>query len=125
MHATDETVARKRDSYKATPLATVENSDLLEQYKSVIQSVRNEWLRVPTKSGRPKKGPRWYAITRCTNEDELGLTSSSYPKTKRWVCKTCLSLCVPVWSDGPLPDLEDIEQEWADVMADKEIRSFR
>ena len=114
---TPREVTEENHPYKVTPSVTPPDSDLLKQYESIIQMLRNEWLRVPTKSGRPKKGPRYYAVTSCMYEEELGLTSSADGKGKKWACKTCFSLCVPVWSDGPTPDREEIEQEWADWIA--------
>lgn len=110
---TPQAVTEERDSYKVTPLVT----PLLDAYKSVINYTRNLYLRIPTKSGRPSKGPRFLCVTQCTYENEYGLTSSAETKGRRWACQTCFSLCVPVWSDGPIPDIEDIEQEWADWAA--------
>ncbi len=102
----------------------IENQPLLDAYKSVIQYTRNQYLRVPTKSGRPSKGPRYLCVTKCTEENELGITGSHITKAKRWVCKTCLGLCVPVWSDGPTPDREEMEQDYADYMANRKMRRF-
>jgi hypothetical protein len=53
----------------------------------------------------------------CEYENEPGLTSSKQTAGRRWACNTCYSLCVPVWSDGPVPEREEIEQEWADWAA--------
>jgi len=119
---TGQAVTGEKESLKVTPDVTPH----LEAYKSLINFARSQYLRVPTKSGKPSKGPRWMCVMRCTNEGELGVTMSNQTKGKRWACKTCLALCEPVWSDGPLPDLEDIEQEWAEYMAkgNREVRSF-
>lgn len=104
------------------------NPPHFDAYKGVIQYTRAMWLRVATPSGRPKKGPRFYAITKCTNEegDQLGITSSGATKGQRWACKTCRAFAEPIWADGPLPDIEDIREEWADWMAKgrREIQSF-
>jgi hypothetical protein len=90
--------------------------------------LRNEWLRCPTPSGRPKKGPRFYAIAVCSVERgfQPGIVGSNNVKGKRWACKTCLGFMEPIWADGPLPDIEDIREEWADWMAKdgREIRTF-
>ncbi len=122
---TDQSVTRKVNSYKATANVTLDSEPLFDAYKSVINYTREMYLRVPTKSGKPKRGPRYLCVTRCTEEGELGLTGSHIIKAKRWVCKTCLSLCVPVWSDGPLPDEDEMQNDYADYMAKREIRRFR
>ncbi len=122
--ATVAPVAGESESLKATADATVEKTTLLDAYKSVIEMTRNLALYVPTKSGRPSKGPRYLCVTKCTEEDELGITGSHITKAKRWVCKTCLGLCVPVWSDGPLPDMEEIETDYAEYMKKREVRRF-
>ncbi len=99
-----------------------------DAYKRIVRNLRTEWLRVPTLSGKPKKGPRFYAITRCTEEpgDQLGIVSSGNPKGKRWACKTCAGFVEPVWSDGPLPDIEDIREEYHDWVAAKpDLRKIR
>lgn len=97
-------------------------------YKRTIIMLRKDWLRVPTPSGRPKKGPRFYAIAQCEAEtgNQLGLVSSGDTKGKRWACLTCFGFMVPVWTDGPLPDIEDIREEWANWMAkgNRQIRKF-
>lgn len=100
-----------------------------DAYKAFIKYLRSEWLRIPTASGNPSPGPHWFAIGRCTEEagDQLGLIGSNGVVGKRWACKTCYGFMEPVWSDGrPLPDIEDIREEWANWMTkdDHTVRRF-
>ena len=100
-----------------------------DAYRGVITRLRTDWLRVPTPSGNPSPGPHWYAIGRCTEEDgdQLGIIGSNDVVGKRWACKTCLGFMEPLWSDGrPLPDVEDIREEYADwmVKGEREVRRF-
>ena len=101
------------------------NPPLLDQYQSSVQFIRELWLLVPTPSGRAKRGPRFIAIGNCEDEDgeQYGLLSSGDTKGKRWACKTCYGFLDPVWSDGPLPDIEDIREEWADWCAKQNTNS--
>jgi len=87
-----------------------------DAYKSVVTNLRKERLGILGLNGRPKKGPRFYAITKCTEEEgeQLGITSSSATKGERWACKTCFAFAEPIWADGPLPDIEELRDEWAD-----------
>lgn len=100
---------------------------LLDQYKSSVQLIRTLYLNVPTRSGRPSRGPRYIAITRCTRERDgpLGLTTSKMTKGQRWACNTCMGLVLPVWADGPLPDEEDIKDEYHEWMAKGRKRNVR
>ncbi len=95
----------------------MQQPSLVDAYISIAQSIRTEHQRVPTAAGNPSKGPRFIAVTMCEYENEPGLTSSKQTAGRRWACNTCYSLCVPVWSDGPVPEREEIEQEWADWAA--------
>ena len=112
--ATPLGVARKSDSYKATPPL---QHPLLDAYISVAQYSRTLWLRVPTATGRPSKGPRFYAVTLCEYEEEYGVTSTKVAVGRRWACNTCYSFAPSVWADGPVPEREEQEQEWADWAA--------
>ena len=111
-----------------TPLS-VEDDALLSQYLEAVKLIRHLYLCVPTKSGRPSRGPRYIAVTVCTNEEgrQLGITSSKHPKGARWACSTCLGYANPIWADGPLPDEEDRREEWADWMAKgkRNVRTFQ
>jgi len=91
------------------------SNPIFEAYIRLIKYTRALILRVPTKSGRPKRGPRFMAIGLCEDEggDAYGIVSSADTVGKRWACKTCFGFLDPQWSDGPLPDIEDIRQEWA------------
>ena len=110
-------VSEEKDSYKGHTFSHTSDLSLLDAYKSVISTLRNEWLRVPTASGRPSKGPRFIAVTLCEHENEYGLTSSKVGAGRRWACNTCFSFAPCAWSDGPVPDKEEQEQEWADWAA--------
>lgn len=107
---------KPQDVYRVT---VSQSHSLLDQYKSSVQSIRREYLRVPTKSGRPSRGPRFIAIGRCTSErgDQYGIVASNHTKGQRWACKTCLGFMEPMWADGPLPDIEDIRDEYHTWMA--------
>lgn len=110
-------VSEEKDSYRGHTFLTRSKSPLVDAYISIAQSIRNEYQRVPTPAGNPSKGPKFISVTMCEYENEPGLTSSKQTKGRRWACNTCFSLCVPVWSDGPVPEREEIEQEWADWAA--------
>ena len=115
--ATSTPVAGKSNSLEDTPDATSHEPTLLDAYKSVVQYSRNLWHRVPTPTGRPSKGPRFIAVTLCEHEGEYGVTSSKQTAGRRWACNTCYSFAPCVWADGPVPDPEEQEQEWADWAA--------
>jgi len=112
--ATGQAVARKSIPIEVDPM---QQPPLFDAYKSVISTLRNEWLRVPTPTGRPSKGPRFIAVTLCEYENEYGLTSSKVGAGRRWACNTCFSFAPCAWADGPVPDREEQEQEWADWAA--------
>ena len=123
----DVTVTRLCDrTYSIYRGHVSQSHNLLAQYQASVQYIRNLHLSVPTKSGNPKRGPNFIAIGRCSEErgEQLGLIASNETKGKRWACKTCLGFMEPVWADGPLPDTEDIRNEYHDWMA-KGGRSVR
>ena len=107
-------VGEEMSSYKGSTPAT---HSLLDAYKTVVQYSRNLWHQVPTPTGRPSKGPRFIAVTLCEHEGEYGVTSSKQTAGRRWACNTCYSFAPCVWADGPVPDPEEQEQEWADWAA--------
>ena len=123
--ATPHGVAGEELSLRATPLAT---PPLLHQYREVISSLRAIYIAIPRKSGRASKGPKFLAVAECQEEGTgaYGIVGSNETKGKRWACKTCLGYMKPVWSDGPLPDDEAIEQEYADWMAhgNREVKTW-
>ena len=110
-------VSEEKDSYRGHTSLTRSNSSLLDAYKSVIVYSRALWIQVPTATGKPSKGPRFYAVTLCEYEEEYGVTSSKQTAGRRWACNTCYSFAPSVWSDGPIPEREEQEQEWADWAA--------
>lgn len=65
------------------------------------------------------------AIGLCAEEGgyAYGLVSSSDTKGKRWACRTCYGFLEPKWSDGPLPDIEDIREEWATWIVKQERKA--
>ena len=107
-------VTEETKSLEVTPLVT---PSILDAYKSVVAYSRALWLRVPTPTGNPSKGPRFYAVTLCEYEEEYGITSSKQTAGRRWACNTCYSFAPSVWADGPTPEREEQEQEWADWAA--------
>jgi len=118
---TPQGVTEEIDSYKAHTFLThpVEGASdpLVEAYISFAQRIRAYRTSIPTAAGNPSKGPRYYAVTMCEKENEPGLTDSSQPKGRRWACNTCFSFAPCVWTDGPTPEREEQEQEWADWAA--------
>lgn len=111
---------------------STERTIRVESAVKFVGQVRELWLRVGTKSGRPSKGPTWMAVTECEECGAIQTTSSKRTRGERWTCvdfgglgKTsggyygplkCGGFRNPVWWDGPLPDLEDIKDEWANYM---------
>lgn len=85
----------------------------VEQYKNAIKTLRLMWSRVPTPSGKPSRGPQFFAVTMCDECRGIGMTSTKHPIKKRWVCKTCGGCALPIWTDGPLPTEDEIWEQWA------------
>ena len=76
-------------------------NDVARAYRDLVPFLRSEWHRAPTPTGKPSKGPTYYAVTMCEYENEPGLTSSKATKGQRWACKTCFNFAEPVWTDSP------------------------
>ena len=127
--ATSHPVAEKTEISSISKSNTSCNASLLAQYREVIDYLRAVYLSIPRKSGRASKGPKFFAVAYCEEEGTgaLGIVGSNETKGKRWACKTCLGYMRAVWSDGPLPESEDIEQEYADWMAkgNREVKTWR
>lgn len=103
-------------SHRVTLDVTVDSDPLRDAYVAFAQSIRAQYATIPTKSGRPKQGPKWMAVTLCADENEYGLTDSARPKDQRFRCSTCYGFKRIVWSDRPdaIPTIEEQEQTWAD-----------
>lgn len=83
------------------------------QFRAVIRNLRAIHKGCTTATGRPGRGPRFYAVTECEDCGSAGMTSSKQPRKKRWTCRTCGGVKLPVWADGPTPDEEEIYDQWA------------
>lgn len=88
---------------------------LMSQYQAVIENLRLTWKSCLTATGRRQRGPTWYAITRCDDDGNLGMTSIKQPKGKRWACKTCVGFAAPIWSDNKkCPSVDEALHEYTD-----------
>ena len=104
-----------------TLLRTEEEADF-ERYKTIIAYMRNTHKSVLGKTGRRARGPRFYAITRCFECHEIGMTSSAQKPRTRWTCWGCGGCKFPIWSDGQTPDEDDIWEVWAGVQPNKDVQ---
>lgn len=86
---------------------------LVEQYKKAIETLRLMWSRVLTKSGKPSKGPRWFAVTMCDECHGIGMTSSKQTQKNRFKCKTCKGPALVIWADGTVPTEDEQYELWA------------
>ena len=75
-----------------------------------------DWCRATYAGIKNKRGPTYFALTLCDNEEEVGLTSSKNPKGKRWACKTCFHFAGPIWTDreGKCPSTEEALTEYGE-----------
>ena len=70
-------------------------------YQRLIAHLRTVWKSCLTEAGRRQRGPTWYAITRCDDDGNIGMTSIKVtPAGKRWMCKTCVGFAAPIWTDN-------------------------
>ena len=115
---------------------TPERQAQVESAIRFVGQIRQLWMRVGTKSGRPSKGPTWMAVTECWHCGTIQTTTTKRTKGERWTCLDyggmgvtsggyygplkCGGYRHPVWWDGPLPDIEDIKDEWASYMASRQ-----
>ena len=106
-----------------TPLGTEETANF-ERYKKMILHMRNTHKSCLGPSGRRKRGPRFYAITRCYECHEMGMTSSAQKPRTRWTCWGCGGCKFPIWSDGQTPDEDDIWEVWAGTQPKDAVPSF-
>lgn len=115
---TPQGVTEGNRSLEVTPFVTPPEIDPTRHaYKSMAKFIRSMHERILTPTGRPKKGPKFIAVTLCAEENEYGLTDARQTKGKRFACKTCFSFAPTIWSDGEAPSREEQEQEWADWAA--------
>lgn len=71
-------------------------------YQEVIANLRRTWKSCHGETGHAKRGPTFYAITRCDDDGHIGMTSMAEPiPGKRWMCMTCVGFAAPIWSDNP------------------------
>lgn len=80
----------------------------VDAYREVITNLRRTYLGIVGPTGRRSKGPRYFAVVRCQECGNIGMTSSKATAKNRWACKTCGEPTLPVWSDGPAPDQDEI-----------------
>lgn len=103
-------------------------SSLIEAAKGI----RALYRAVPTKSGRPSRGPTWVGVGECERCGHMRIISTRQGKGERFTCTDfggmgttsggyygplkCGGFLNPVWYDGPIPDMEDARQEQADYV---------
>ena len=104
-----------------TDLRPEEETDF-ERYKQTILYMRNTHKSCLGPSGGRKRGPRFYAITRCYECKDMGMTSSAQKPRTRWTCRACDGCKFPIWSDGQTPDEDDIWEVWAGAQPDPEAQ---
>jgi len=93
----------------------------IQPFRAYIQTLRVIHRGCLTAGGRPGRGPRYYAVTKCESCGEIGMTSSKQPAKRRWTCRTCEGVKVPVWADGPTPEEDEIYEQWASGLKKKKI----
>jgi len=107
----------------------------MEALIEAAKSIRRLWAQVPTKTGRPSRGPTWIAVVSCEKCGHSRITSSKQAKGERWTCPDyggmgttsggyygvlkCGGYLHPEWWDGPMPDEEDARVEQADFVTSK------
>lgn len=88
--------------------------DLIEIYLREIASLRRIYSSVLSPSGRPSKGPRYFAILECQECGNLGMASSKIAERARWSCRSCSGCRLPIWSDGEIRlSKDEIWERWA------------
>jgi hypothetical protein len=95
-------------------------------YKHLIAYLRNVWKSCLTDTGRRQRGPTWYAITRCDDDGNIGLTSiKTTPAGKRWACKTCVGFAPPIWTDNEkkCPSEDEALHEYAGWVSPLSVKS--
>lgn len=98
---------------------------LIEEYKALIGSLRNTWRSCLTATGRRQQGPGYYAITRCDDDGNIGMTSAKATKGKRWACKTCVGFAPPIWTDNEkkCPSEDEALHEYTDWAMNMGVKS--
>ena len=103
--------------------STLERNRQIESFRAYISGLRVIHQGCRTKTGRPGRGPRFFAVTECSSCGAIGMTSTGQPQAKRWRCGTCGGVKMPVWADGPTPDEDEIYEQWAKGAKKKKLTS--
>jgi hypothetical protein len=89
------------------------DTPLLEQYETTARQIRAVYEQATRGTGKRGRGPKFIAVTQCVECHGFGLTTSKITQKKRWACKTCGQTALPAWTDGPVPDEDEIYETWA------------